>query len=58
MGFWPVWLASIWMRGLGLVATQRLVFLLARIGVPAAMVQRAGAGYCGLAAAGLAGHGR
>jgi len=58
VGFWPVWLASIWMRGLGLVATQTLVFLFAGIGVPAAMVRRAGAGYCGLAAAGLAGHGR
>ena len=53
-----MWLASIWMRGLGLVATQTLVFLFAGLGVPAAMVRRAGAGYCGLAAAGLAGHGR
>ena len=52
-----MWLASIWMRGLGLVATQTLVFLLARIGVPAAMVRRA-AGYCRLAGAGLAGYGR
>jgi len=58
VGFWPVWLASIWMRGLGLVATQTLVFLLARIGVPAAMVRRAGAGYCRLTGAGLAGYGR
>jgi hypothetical protein len=58
VGFWPVWLASIGMRGLGLVATQTLVFLFAGIGVPAAMVRRAGGGYCRLAGAGLAGYGR
>ena len=58
MGFWPVWLASIWMRGLGLVATQTLVFLFAGIEVPATMVRRAGAGYCRLTGAGLAGYGR
>jgi len=46
------------MRGLGLVATQTLTFLFAGIGVPAAMVRRAGAGYCRLAGAGLAGYGR
>ena len=49
MGFWPVWLASIWMRGLGLVATQTFVFLFAGIGNPAAVVQRAKAGYRRLA---------
>ena len=53
-----MWLASILMRGLGLVATRTLMFLFAGIGVPAAMMGRAGAGYCGLAATGLAGYAR
>jgi hypothetical protein len=41
------------MRGLGLVATQTLVFLFAGIGIPAAILQRGKAGYRR-----LAGHGR
>ena len=53
-----MWLASIWMRGLDLVATRTLMFLFAGIGVPAAMVPRAGAGYCRPAGADLAGYGR
>jgi len=51
-------LASIWMRGLDLVATRTLMFLLAGIGVPVAMVPPAGASYCRLAGADLAGYGR
>ena len=64
MGFWPVWLASIGMRGLGLVATQTLVFLFAGIEDSAAMVQRLGEASAGVAAdhrgllrTGLAAHG-
>ena len=52
-GFLAGAVGSIWMKGLGRVATQTLVFLFAGIGLPAAMVQRAKAGYRR-----QAGHGR
>ena len=54
MGFWPVRLASISMRGLGLVATQTLMFLFAGIEGSAAVGQRLGDAYGGV----LAGHRR
>ena len=64
VGFWPVRLASISMRGLGLVATQTLMFLFAGIEGSAAMAQRLGDAYAGVLAghrrlvrAGLAAHG-
>jgi hypothetical protein len=64
LGFWPTRLASISMRGLGLVATQTLMFLFAGIGGSAAMVQWRADAYAGapadyhwLTGAGLAAHG-
>jgi class 3 adenylate cyclase len=52
VGFLPVRLASISMRGLGLVATQTLTFLFADIEGSAAMVRLLGYAYT----AGLADH--
>jgi hypothetical protein len=64
VAFWPVRLASISMRGRGLVATQTLMFLSAGIEGAAALSQRLGdayagvlAGHCRLLRKGLAGHG-
>jgi class 3 adenylate cyclase len=64
VGSWPVRLASISMRGLGLVATQTLMFSFAGIDGSAAMAQRLGDAYAGVLAdyhrlfrAGLAAHG-
>jgi class 3 adenylate cyclase len=64
VGFWPVRLALISMRGLGLVATQTFMFSFADIEGPAALGQRLGDVYAGVLAdyhrllrAGLAGHG-
>jgi hypothetical protein len=49
-GFWPVRLASISMRDLGLVVTQTLTFLLADTEGSAVMVQCPGDAYAGVAA--------
>jgi hypothetical protein len=51
-GFWPVRLASISMRGLGLVATQTLMFLFVGIGGSAPVGQRLGDAYGGVLAEG------
>jgi len=63
-GFWPVRLASISMRGLGLVPTKTLMFLFADIEGSAAMAGRlgdasagVGTGFLRLVRAGLAAHG-
>jgi hypothetical protein len=60
----PMWLASISMRGRGLVATQTLMLLFAGIEGAAALSQRLGNAYAGVLAghrrltwAGLAAHG-
>jgi hypothetical protein len=47
---WPARLASISMRGLGLVATQTLTFLFAGIEGTAVMVPRPGDAYAGVGA--------
>ena len=64
MAFWPVRFASISMRSLGLVATQKLTFLFADIEGSAAVWQRLGDAYAAVLAdhhrlirAGLAAHG-
>ncbi len=65
MASWLVRLASIWMRGLGLVAAQTLTLLFAGIGGAAAVAGRpgdtragVGAGCYRLIRAGLTAHGR
>jgi hypothetical protein len=63
VGFWPARLASISMRGRGLVAAQTLMFLFAGVEGSAAISQRledvyaVTAGCHRLVGAGLAGHG-